>query len=116
VEAELQAVRRLMETQVARLQEARLQEARLQEARLQEARLQEARLQEARLQEAAPVRPVGPERGDQWEPAAAARRLEASQRTLGEQIRTNTLYNAAFAYSAAAVTVSAVYLLTRGTG
>ncbi|CAN9512619.1 unnamed protein product [Ophioblennius macclurei] len=44
------------------------------------------------------------------------RRLDATQRTLGERIRTNTLYNAVFAYTAAAVTVSALFLLMRGGG
>ncbi|XP_038135599.1 mitochondrial potassium channel [Cyprinodon tularosa] len=42
--------------------------------------------------------------------------LEDTKRTLGERIQINTAYNAVFAYTAAAVTVSAVYLLLRGTG
>lgn len=57
-----------------------------------------------------------PERGDQWESEAVVRRLEDTQRTLGERIRTNTFYNAAFTYTATAITISAVYLLLRGTG
>ncbi|XP_022075594.1 mitochondrial potassium channel isoform X2 [Acanthochromis polyacanthus] len=57
-----------------------------------------------------------PERGDQWESEAALRSLEETQRTLGERIRTNTIYNAMFTYTATAITVSAVYLLLRGTG
>lgn len=60
--------------------------------------------------------PVRPERGDQWESEAVVRRLEDTQRTLGERIRTNTFYNAAFTYTATAITISAVYLLLRGTG
>ncbi|XP_029947399.1 mitochondrial potassium channel [Salarias fasciatus] len=54
------------------------------------------------------------ERADRWDSEGLLRRLEDTQRTLGERIRTNTLYNAAFAYSATAVTVGAVYLLLRG--
>ncbi|XP_073324820.1 mitochondrial potassium channel [Pagrus major] len=60
--------------------------------------------------------PERPERGDQWEPEAVVRRLEETQRKLGERIRTNTLYNAVFTYTATAITVSAVYLLLRGAG
>ncbi|GAA6216894.1 coiled-coil domain-containing protein 51-like [Lates japonicus] len=56
------------------------------------------------------------ERGDQWESEAVVRRLEETQRTLGERIRTNTVYNAVFAYTATAITISAVYMLLRGTG
>lgn len=50
------------------------------------------------------------------ESEAVLRSLEETQRTLGERIRTNTVYNAVFAYTATAITVSAVYLLLRGTG
>lgn len=62
------------------------------------------------------------ERAERWEAeaaaatVAAARRLEDTQRTLGERIRTNTLYNAVFTYTATAITISAVYLMLRGTG
>lgn len=69
--------------------------------------------QAARPQVATPVKP---ERGDLWESEAVVRRLEDTQRTLGERIRTNTIYNAVFTYTATAITVSAVYLLLRGTG
>lgn len=69
--------------------------------------------QAGQLQLATPERA---ERGDQWESEAVVRRLEETQRTLGERIRTNTLYNAAFTYTATAITISAVYLLLRGTG
>lgn len=55
-----------------------------------------------------------PERVDQWESETVLRRLEETQRTLGERIRTNTVYNAVFTYTATAVTISAVYLLLRG--
>lgn len=58
----------------------------------------------------------GPERGDHWESETLVRSLQETQRTLGEGIRTNTVYNAVFTYTAAAITVSAVYLLLRGTG
>lgn len=62
------------------------------------------------------AKPERPERGDQWESEAVVKHLEETQRTLGERIRTNTLYNAVFTYTATAITISAVYLLTRGTG
>ncbi|XP_076600681.1 mitochondrial potassium channel [Chaetodon auriga] len=68
------------------------------------------------LQVAEPERPERPERRDQWESEVVVRQLEETQRTLGERIRTNTLYNAVFTYTATAITVSAVYLLLRGTG
>ncbi|XP_029007364.1 mitochondrial potassium channel isoform X2 [Betta splendens] len=55
-----------------------------------------------------------PEGGDQWESAAVVRHLEDTQRTLAERIRTNTVYNAVFTYTATAITISAVYLLLRG--
>ncbi|XP_045884684.1 mitochondrial potassium channel [Micropterus dolomieu] len=80
--------------------------------RLLESRPQ-AETQSAQLQVAIPERP---EKGDQWGSEVAVRRLEETQRTLGEQIRTNTVYNAVFTYTATAITVSAVYLLLRGTG
>lgn len=57
-----------------------------------------------------------PEREHQWESETVVRSLEEAQRTLGEQIRTNTVYNAVFTYTATAITVSAVYLLLRGAG
>ncbi|XP_031704853.1 mitochondrial potassium channel [Anarrhichthys ocellatus] len=95
VEGELTAVRRLLETR------------------------EQVDTQAAQLQLVAPVSPeppVRPEREDQWESEAAVRRLEETQRTLGERIRTNTLYNAMFTYTATAITISAIYLLTKGTG
>ncbi|XP_035008247.1 mitochondrial potassium channel isoform X2 [Hippoglossus stenolepis] len=63
-------------------------------------------------------RPEREERVDLWESeaAAAARRLEETQRTLGEGIRTNTIYNAVFTCTATAITISAVYLMLRGAG
>lgn len=73
----------------------------------------QAEPQAGQLQVAAPERP---DRGDQWESEALVRRLEETQRTLGERIRTNTLYNAVFTYTATVITVSAVYLLLRGAG
>lgn len=54
------------------------------------------------------------EKGVQSE--AMVSRLEETQRTLGEHIRTNTVFNAVFTYTASALTISAVYLLLRGTG
>ncbi|XP_029358450.1 mitochondrial potassium channel isoform X2 [Echeneis naucrates] len=71
---------------------------------------------ETRAGELLLVRPEGPERGDQWETEGAVRRLEETQRTLAERIRTNTVLNAVFTYTATAITISAVYLLLRGTG
>lgn len=62
------------------------------------------------------VTPERPEREDQWESEAVVRRLEEAQRTLGERIEKNTLYNAVFTYTATAITISAVYLLLRGAG
>lgn len=56
------------------------------------------------------------ERPERAESEAVVRSLEETQRTLGEQIRTTNLYNAVFAYTATAITISAVYLLLRGTG
>lgn len=58
----------------------------------------------------------GLQRAETRETETVARRLEETRRTLGEGIRMNTVYNAVFSYTAAAVTVSAVYLLLRGTG
>ena len=43
-------------------------------------------------------------------------RLESSQRRLQEQVQRNTAYNALFTYTAAALTVPALYLLLRATG
>ncbi|XP_018518804.1 mitochondrial potassium channel [Lates calcarifer] len=56
------------------------------------------------------------ERGDHRESEVVVRHLEETQRTLGERIRTNTVYNAVFTYTATAITISAVYMLLRGTG
>ena len=53
---------------------------------------------------------------DQWESETVVRSLEESQKALGERIRTNTVYTAVFTYTATAITISAVYLLLRGTG
>lgn len=75
-------------------------------------KLLETKAQASQPQMAA-VRPAG---GEQWERESVARVLGDTQRTLGERIRTSTLYNAVFAYTATAITVSAVYLLLRGTG
>ncbi|XP_053295009.1 mitochondrial potassium channel-like [Pleuronectes platessa] len=60
--------------------------------------------------------PEREQRVDLWESEVAARRLEETQRTLGEGIRTNTIYNAVFTYTATAITISAVYLMLRGAG
>lgn len=57
-----------------------------------------------------------PETRDRWGSETLVGRLEDTQRTLGEGIRMNTVYNAAFAYTAAAITISAVFLLLRGSG
>ncbi|XP_044066074.1 mitochondrial potassium channel [Siniperca chuatsi] len=89
VEGELSVVRRLLETRP------------------------QAETQAAQLKVATAERP---ERGDQWESEAVVRHLEETQRTLGERIRTNTVYNAVFTYTATAITISAVYLLLRGAG
>ncbi|TDH14561.1 hypothetical protein EPR50_G00045010 [Perca flavescens] len=92
VEGELSVVRRLLETRP------------------------QAKTQAAQPQLASPVSPKRAESEDQWEPEVVVRRLEETQRTLGERITTNTIYNAAFTYTATAITISAVYLLLRGTG
>lgn len=42
--------------------------------------------------------------------------LQDSQRTLGHQLRTSTVYSAVFSYTAATVAVCALYLLLRGSG
>lgn len=60
--------------------------------------------------------PVRPERENQWGCEMAVRSLEETQRTLGDRIKTTALYNAAFTYSASFITISAIYLLLRGTG
>lgn len=54
--------------------------------------------------------------GEQAESHTLLGRLPDSQRTLGGQLRTNTLYNALFSYTAATLTVCALYLLLRGSG
>ncbi|XP_013879889.1 mitochondrial potassium channel [Austrofundulus limnaeus] len=68
------------------------------------------------LTEARAVPPPPPEGPGTDQSETVVRSLEDTRRTLGEQIRTNTVYNAVFAYTAAAISVSAVYLLLRGTG
>uniref|UniRef100_A0A3P9M5F8 Coiled-coil domain containing 51 n=1 Tax=Oryzias latipes TaxID=8090 RepID=A0A3P9M5F8_ORYLA len=50
----------------------------------------------------------------QREAETAGRSLAEAQSMLGEKIRTNTFYTAVFTYTASAITVSAVYLLLRG--
>ncbi|XP_029908311.1 mitochondrial potassium channel [Myripristis murdjan] len=57
-----------------------------------------------------------PERLGPWPAEAVLSRLEVTQRSLGDQISRNTVFNAVFSYTAAAVTISAVYLLLRGAG
>lgn len=76
----------------------------------------EVEKQAGRVQITRPESTERPVRGDQWESAAVMKHLEDTQRTLGERIRTNTFYNAVFTYTATAITISAVYLLLRGTG
>ncbi|XP_051270023.1 mitochondrial potassium channel isoform X1 [Dicentrarchus labrax] len=92
VEGELSTVRKLLETRPP------------------------AEPQAAQLQLAKPERPERPVVEAQWESEAVMRHLEETQRTLGARLRTNTLYNAVFTYTATAITISAVYLLLRGTG
>ncbi|XP_060897309.1 mitochondrial potassium channel [Labrus mixtus] len=60
--------------------------------------------------------PQTAERRDQLESEAVIRSLGETERTLGERIRTNTLYSAVFTYTATAITISAVYVLLRGAG
>ncbi|XP_037535869.1 mitochondrial potassium channel [Nematolebias whitei] len=57
-----------------------------------------------------PIQRPGTEDGSK----TVVRSLEETKRTLGGQIRTNTVYNAVFTYTAAAISISAVYLLLRG--
>lgn len=52
--------------------------------------------------------------GEQAEPGALLGGLQDSQRTLGGQIRRSTVYNAVFSYTAATLTVCALFLLLRG--
>lgn len=61
-------------------------------------------------------RPERPDRGDQLESEVVIRSLEETQRTLGEGIRKNTVYNAVISSTATAITISALYMLLRGTG
>lgn len=89
VESELSVVRRLLETRPQRETQA-------------------SQLQLERTER--------PERGDQWESEVVVRSLEETQKTLESGIRKNTLYNAVFTYTATAITISAVYMLLRGTG
>ncbi|CAK6960831.1 mitochondrial potassium channel [Scomber scombrus] len=86
--------------------------------KLLEARLQTETQASQPLPESAerPERPERPERGDQWESEVVIRSLEETQRTLGEGIRKNTVYNAVITSTATAVTISALYMLLRGTG
>ncbi|XP_068197260.1 mitochondrial potassium channel [Antennarius striatus] len=69
--------------------------------------------------QAVPLRSTTPEKPEmamQQDRGGMVKHLEEHQRTLGQQIRTSTLYNAAFTYSATAIVISAVYLLLRGGG
>lgn len=68
------------------------------------------------LTETRTASPPPPESPETDRSETVVRSLEDTRRTLGEQLRTNTVYNAVFAYTAAAISVSAVYLLLRGTG
>lgn len=52
--------------------------------------------------------------GEGAEPGTVLGRLQDSHRTLGQHIRTGTVYNAVFSYTAAAATVCALYLLLGG--
>lgn len=54
------------------------------------------------------------EQGEQAGPGALLGGLQDGQRTLGGQVRRSTVYNAAFSYTAAALTVCALFLLLRG--
>ncbi|XP_054640484.1 mitochondrial potassium channel isoform X2 [Dunckerocampus dactyliophorus] len=63
-----------------------------------------------------PEKPVRIERaGADWPGSeSVVQTIEDTQRTLGERISRSTLYNAAFTYTAAAITISAVYVLLQG--
>ncbi|KAM9757922.1 LOW QUALITY PROTEIN: mitochondrial potassium channel [Menidia menidia] len=75
--------------------------------------LLEARVQEENTR----VGLEGPEGGGAAVGAGmVVRSLNETQRTLGDQIRTSSVHSAAFSYTAAAITVSALYLLLRGAG
>lgn len=54
--------------------------------------------------------------GAQAERLALLGGVRDSQRTLGGQIRTSTICNAVFSYTAATLTVGALFLLLRGSG
>ncbi|XP_041639310.1 mitochondrial potassium channel [Cheilinus undulatus] len=92
VEADLSMVKRLLETKPPRESQDETKAVQLQVAAPQPA-----------------------EREGQLEAEAVMRSLEETKRTLGERIRNNALYNAAFSYTATAITISAVYMLLRGT-
>lgn len=51
---------------------------------------------------------------EQAEPGALLGGLQDSQKTLGGQLRRSTVYNAVFSYTAATLTVCALFLLLRG--
>ncbi|XP_053725056.1 mitochondrial potassium channel [Synchiropus splendidus] len=57
-----------------------------------------------------------PESRDQWKSEMVLQRLDQTQKFLGEGIQQNTILNAIVTSTAAAVTISAVYLLLRGPG
>lgn len=52
--------------------------------------------------------------GEPAEPGTLLGGLQDSQRTLGAQIRRTSVYNAVFSYTAATLTVCALFLLLRG--
>lgn len=56
----------------------------------------------------------GPVDGERAETRTLVGCLQDGQRTLGEQLRTSSVYNALFSYTAATLTVCALYLLLRG--
>ncbi|KAM9814272.1 mitochondrial potassium channel [Neosynchiropus ocellatus] len=60
--------------------------------------------------------PDPPGSRERWESEAVLQRLEETQKFLGEGIQQNTIFNAIVTSTAAAVTISAVYLLLRGPG
>ncbi|KAM7421934.1 hypothetical protein PAMA_010151 [Pampus argenteus] len=70
---------------------------------------------ETRTSQPQSERPQEPDRRDQRASEVVVQSLDETQRMLGEGIRKNTLYNAVFTYTASAITISAVYMLLRGT-
>lgn len=78
-------------------------------------RLMETRIQTDSDTQTRPLQPERPQQTMHMGSEVILRSLEETKRTLGDRIRTNTVYNAVITSTATAFTVCAVYLLLRGT-